>query len=65
MHLEVIDLASEGECLELHVLNQLLSPAANPQTTETVEQSFTTMLGFILLLCWPLRPPASKLPGIR
>lgn len=54
MHLEVVDLASEGECWELHVLNQLPS-LTSPQATENVKQSFTTMLEFILLLCWPLR----------
>lgn len=54
MHLEVIDLASEGDCWELRVLNQL-SSLTSPQATENVKQSFTTMLGFILLLRWPFR----------
>lgn len=54
MHLEVIDLALEGECWELHVLNQLPS-LTSPQATENVKQSFSTMLEFFPLLCWPLR----------
>lgn len=54
MHLEVTDLASEGEHWELHVLNQLPS-LTSPQATENVKQSVTTMLEFILLLHWPLR----------
>lgn len=54
MHLEVVDLASEGECWELNVLHQLPS-LTSPQATANVKQSFTAMLEFILLLCWPLR----------
>lgn len=30
-----------------------------------MKQSFTTALGFVLLLCWTSGTPASKLRGIR
>lgn len=53
MHLEVIDLASEGECWELHVLNQLL-PLTSCQSPDhwrckTIIHDYVRVYSFTML----------------